>query len=54
MQTLLNCNNYTKNNNLNKTCNNNKRCELYYNNYCKEYEEKTNTNNRNQREKNIK
>ena len=37
MQILLNCVNYTKNDNLNKTCNNEKRCELYYNNYCSFY-----------------
>lgn len=35
MQTLLDCAHYQNNDNLNKTCTkDNKRCELYYANYC--------------------
>lgn len=39
IQNIYKCNKYTPNQNLNKTCKNCKRCVLYYDEYCYDYEE---------------
>jgi len=46
LQNLFKCVHYTRNENMNKTCRNEKMCKIYYDEECKEYEnEKHITNN---------
>lgn len=41
MQTIYKCLHFTLADNLNKTCNHSKRCELYYRNNCENYHDIT-------------
>ena len=41
-QSLYKCIHYTKNENMNKTCQNEHMCRIYYGEICKEYKEKEN------------
>ena len=43
MQDIYKCENYTKNENLNKTCEGKTRCIIYYDEYCYKFKDKTNT-----------
>ena len=40
IQIPFRCVNYTKNENMNKTCANQMRCIIYYDEFCEEYEER--------------
>lgn len=44
MQNLYKCINYTQNENMNKTCQNNKMCKIYHDEVCEEYKEKEDEN----------
>lgn len=40
IQNIYKCKKYKPNDNLNKTCDNKTRCKIYYDEECREYEEK--------------
>ena len=40
MQNIYKCESYTNNENMNRSCKNEKMCKIYYNEECKEYKEK--------------
>lgn len=45
VQNIYKCKKYKPNDNLNLTCNNQKRCVIYYDEVCREYEEKKDEEN---------
>ena len=56
IQNPFKCTNYTKNENMNKTCRNEKMCKIYYDLECKEFENEkhiTNTNSADSDNRNL-
>ena len=46
IQNIYACSKFTPNENLNKTCENTKRCIIYYDEYCNNFTEKTDKKSR--------